>query len=94
MSAMGFGVASHEQMEKINTIVNYDEPEVSHTGCSEHVLWRIFKRCPDLQTTSAASLDPQCVMKATVEVRDAMFAKMESYIKVLKAANKVPWESY
>jgi hypothetical protein len=94
MSAMGFGIARHEAAAIIDTIVNHDEPEVAHTACSEHVLRLIFKKYPDLQTTSAASLDPLRAVKATVEVRDAMFAKMEAYIKVLNAAHKVSWESY
>jgi hypothetical protein len=92
MSAMGFGIAYHKAQEIVDTIVNHDEPEVLHTPCSKHAsLQCIFKRNSDLQTTSAVLLDPQ---RATLEVQDAMFEKLEVYIKVLKAANKVPWESY
>lgn len=94
MAAMGFGISSDEARAIINTIVNHDEPEVLHIECSYKVLIRIFKKYPDLQTTMAASLDPQCAVKATEEVRNAMFGKMEAYIQVLKAANKVSWESY
>lgn len=94
MSAMGFGISSHEAREIINTIVNHDEPEVSHIECSNKVLHRIFKTYPDLQTSMAASLDPQRAVKATEEVRNTMFGKLEAYIQILKVANKVSWESY
>ena len=41
-----------------------------------------------------ASLCPQRANKATVDTRDAMFAKLDAFVKHLHAAGYVKWKSY
>ena len=93
-ASMGFGIGVPQIREIIDEIVNFDEPDICRVECSEKVLRRIMKIYPDLYATMASSLDPQRALKATKEVRDAMFMKLDAYIKNLHAAGKVDWESY
>ena len=94
MAAMGFGVSWRQACQIIDAIVNQDEPEVSQLERSEKVMRCIFKIYPDLITTMAAPLDPQCASKATEEVQDAMFTKLDAYVQIVNTENLVPWESY
>jgi hypothetical protein len=94
LAGMGFGITLQEAREIIDEIVSFNEPGMSHVECSDKVLRRIFKIYPDLQAKMAASLDPLRALKATTEVRDAMFTKLDAYIKNLKADNLISWGSY
>ena len=62
--------------------------------CSEKVLHAILKRNKDIKMGSAGSLDPQRAKKATKDTRDAVFTKLDAYIRNLNTMKLVTWESY
>jgi len=47
-----------------------------------------------IKLVKAASLDPKRAKQASKETRDAMFAKLDSYIRLLKATGLVSWNNY
>ena len=47
-----------------------------------------------VRLVSSGSLDPQRARKATEETRDAVFTKLDCYVKSLHAMGKVSWEGY
>ena len=40
------------------------------------------------------AIDPACVSQATKDVHDAMYTKLDNYIKILHAEGRVPWKFF
>jgi hypothetical protein len=53
-----------------------------------------LKKHPDLKNVAGASFCPQQACKATVETRDAMFTKLDAFVKNMHAAGYLKWASY
>ncbi len=95
LGSMGYGITRDELHEIINDVTNCNCDERERVDVSDKVIRGLFSRHDELlKVVQAASLDPKCVRQATKETRDAMFAKLDSYIKNLHAIGLVPWQNY
>jgi hypothetical protein len=95
LAAMGYGVTKEDCLEVIDNYINLDEDERKRIGVSDKVFRSMKKRHPKLlKVVSACSLDPARARKATRETRDAVFAKMDAYVRNLHATKSFPWKSF
>ena len=94
LGSMGHGLGRKEILNLIDELIFFDEPDISHFDCSRHVLDRFLAKHPDLKNVVGASLCPQRASKATADTRDAMFTKLDAFVKNLHAAGYVKWKSY
>lgn len=92
-SLMGHGLSRKETLHLIDGIIYFDHPEISRLECSKHVLNRFLAKHEDLKNVAGASLCPQRASKATVDTRDAMFAKLDAFVEHLHDNGYVPWKS-
>jgi hypothetical protein len=91
----GKGVTKEEAMAMIDDLVNVDVDRRQQAECSEKVFRRMMEKHPDLvKIISAGSLDPARARKATRATRDAVFYKLNAYIRNLNRMGKVPWKDY
>jgi hypothetical protein len=91
LSVMGHGIGRTEALGLIDAIVNADRPDILCHATSSHVLDCFLKKHPDLKNVAGASLCPQRACKATVETRDAMFTKLDAFVKNMHAAGYLKW---
>jgi hypothetical protein len=95
MGNMGHGVTKLEALEVIDEYLNHKVDKREKIEVSEKILRGLLNRHQDLvKVISAGSLDPQRAKKANEETRDAVFTKLDCYIKNLYAMEKVTWRSY
>jgi hypothetical protein len=89
------GVTKQEAMNMIDDIVNDSVDRRHQAECSEKVFRNMLKRHPDLvKIISAGSMDPARARKANRSTRDAVFYKLDAYIRNLHRMGKVPWRNY
>jgi 3-keto-L-gulonate-6-phosphate decarboxylase len=92
---MGHGVTHEEALGIIDEYVHQDIDERERIECSEKVLRSILNRNKDIKLASAGSIDPARAKKANEDTRDAVFTKMDCYVKNLYAMGLTPdWKSY
>jgi hypothetical protein len=95
MGNMGHGVTKLEALEVIDDYINHRVDKRERVEVSDKILRGLLNRHRDLvKVISAGSLDPQRARKANAETRDAVFTKLDCYIKNLYAMGKVTWRSY
>ena len=95
LAAIGKGVSRDELLVMVNEYISLDMDGRDRVDASEKVIRNLFLRYPDqLKVVSASSLDPKRAAQATEDTRDAVFCKLNGYIKMLFAMDKVPWETY
>ena len=91
----GQGVAREEVLAMIDDYVHIEEDEGAKIECSEKVLCGFLSWQSDLiKLIAAGSLDPVRSKKATAETRDAVFCKLDGFLKTLHAMGLVEWESF
>jgi hypothetical protein len=82
-------------LNMIDEYIHIEEDERKREECSKKVLRGLFERYTDLvKIVDACSLDPQRARKANAETRDAVFVKLDCYIKSLYAMELIPWKSF
>jgi len=92
---MGYGLTRDDMHNFADQLVNKDVDPREHVRISKHVVEGILNRHSHLvKIVAAASLDPKRARQATEETRDAMFFKLNSYIEMLHAMQKIPWKHY
>jgi hypothetical protein len=91
---MGHGVTHQEALAMIDDHIHQKVDRRDAMECSEKVLRAILNRHKDIKLGSAGSLDPQRAKKATKDTRDAVFTKLDAYIRNLHAMKLVPWKAY
>jgi len=95
LGSMGYGITRDELHAVINDVTNFDCDDRERVDVSDKVIRGLFSRHDDLlKIVEAASLDPKHAKQANTETRDAMFAKLDSYIQTLHAMGLVPWQNY
>ncbi len=95
LASMGQGVSKQEVLMMIDEYIHIEEDDRRRVDCSEKILRVLFGRYTDLvKIVAACSIDPQRAKKANTETRDAVFVKLDCYIKSLHAMGLVPWKSY
>ena len=91
---MGYGVTHQEALSMIDDHIHEKIDARDAVECSEKVLRAILSRNKEIKIGSAGSLDPQRAKKATKDTRDAVFTKLDTYIRNLNAMELVTWKSY
>jgi hypothetical protein len=92
---MGHGVTHQEALSMIDDHIHQKVDPRDAVECSEKVLRAILKRHKDIKLGSAGSIDPARAMEATKETRDAVFTKLDCYVKNLNAMGLTKdWKSY
>jgi hypothetical protein len=95
LAKCGQGVAREEVLAIIDDYVHIEEDKRASVECSEKVLRGFLSRHSDLiKLIAAGSLDPARSKKATAETRDAVFCKLDGFLKTLFAMGLVKWESF
>jgi hypothetical protein len=93
LGMMGEGITRLDIHRMILEVLNIDEDERTRYECSEKVVDRLLKKHKELvKLVSAGSLDPARAKKANTQTRDAMFKKLDSYIRNLYAMKRIPWK--
>jgi len=95
LGAMGYGITRDDLHSFADSLVNENVDECEQVPISRHVTEGLLLRHKELvKVVAAASLDPKRARQATAETRDAMFCKLNSYIKLLSATGEIPWKKY
>jgi hypothetical protein len=93
LGMMGEGITRLDIHRMILEVLNIDEDERTRYECTEKVVDRLLKRNKELvKLVSAGSLDPARAKKANKQTRDAMFKKLDGYIRNLYAMDRIPWK--
>jgi len=95
LGSMGYGITCDELQEIVSNIINFDIDEQEKVEVTDKVVRGLFCHHGDLlKIVQASSLDPKHAKQANTDTRDAMFAKLDSYIHLLHAMELVPWKNY
>jgi hypothetical protein len=95
MGSCGAGIGRDELLDIINTYIHHHADSRMIEPASMGLVDQILKRHSDLtKLVSASSMDPQRAKQATKETRDAVFFKLDGYIKTLNAMGHCEWESF
>jgi hypothetical protein len=93
LGMMGEGITRLDIHRMILEVLNLNEDERTSYKCSEKVVDRLLKNNRELvKLVSAGSLDPARAKKANEQTRDAMFKKLDAYIRNLYAMKRIPWK--
>jgi hypothetical protein len=95
MGSCGAGVGRDELLDVINSYIHHQEDSRMIEPATMKMVDQMLKRHKELtKLVSASSMDPQRARQATKETRDAVFFKLDSYIKTLHSMGLCDWKSY
>jgi hypothetical protein len=95
LANMAHGVTKADALMVIDKYINGRVDKCERVKVLEKILRGIMEHNKDLvEVISAGLLDPQRASKTNAETHDAVFTKLDCYIKNLSAMKKVPWRSY
>ncbi len=95
MGSCGSGVGRAELLEIVNTYIHRHTDERMLEPATMRLGDEVLKGHSELtKLVSASSMDPQRAKQATTETRDAVFYKLDSYVKTLHAMGLCEWESF
>jgi len=95
LGSMGYGLTRDDLHGLADAVVNKDVDKRQAVPISKHVTDGLLLRHEKLvKVVAAASLDPKRARQATVEIRDAMFFKLNAYIELLHKMGMLPWKTY
>jgi len=95
LGSMGYGLTRDDLHAFADELINQNVDERQRISISKHVTEGLLRRHKDLvKVVAAASLDPKRARQATVDTRDAMFCKLNSYIELLNGEGVLPWKTY
>ena len=95
MGSCGAGIGRDELLDIVNTYIHHHEDGRMFEPATMRLVDQMLKRHSDLaKLVSASSMDPQRAKQATIETRDAVFFKLDGYIKTLNAMGHCEWESF
>ena len=94
LSVMGLGIDEDTCLRVVNGILSMRIDEKNFKPVTRGVVSRLIKANKDLLgLVKGNSIDPKRVRQATKDVRNALFVKLDNYVKMLHSQGKVPWES-
>jgi hypothetical protein len=95
MGACGAGISRDELLDIVNTYIHHHADPRMIEKASMGLVDQILKRHSVLaKLVSASSMDPQRAKQATTETRDAVFFKLDGYIKTLNVMGHCEWKSF
>jgi hypothetical protein len=93
LGMMGEGLTRLDIHRMILEVLNINEDERTRYECSEKVVDRLLKNNKELvKLVSAGLLVPARAKKANKHTQDAMFKKLDAYIRNLYAMKRIPWK--
>jgi hypothetical protein len=95
MGSCGAGVSKDELLEIVNSYIHHHKDARLIEPATMSLVEQLMARHEELvKLVSASSMDPQRAKQATKETRDAVFFKLDSYVKTLHAMGLVEWKSF
>ena len=95
LSRCGLDIDRDTCLEMVNDVLKVRIEEKEFEAVSRGVVNRLIARNKELLGMfSGNALDQARARQANVDVRDAMFVKLDLYIKFLHAQGKVPWKCW
>ena len=95
MAGLGMGLEKSSCLKMINTVIKSRVEDKDFIPVTMTVLDNLLKKNSTiLGLISGNTIDPARVRQADENVRDTEFIKLENYISLLFAMNKVPWCIY
>jgi len=92
---MGYGLTHDDLHGLADAVINKDVDQHQSMPIPKHVTDGLLLHHKKLvKVVAAASLDPKRARQATVEIRDAMFFKLNAYIELLHKMGMLPWKTY
>jgi hypothetical protein len=94
LAIIGHGISKRVLLDLINAIVNLNVERRDEKPCTFAVVEKMIKKHPGLmKLVKANSLDPQRAKKATKEVRNHYFSKLDNFIKMTNSIGIHTWKS-
>ena len=95
MANMGLGVEPETCLDQVNAILAKQIEQADFVPVTIAVVKRIIANNSNLlRLVRGNSIDTKRVRQADKDVRNAMFVKLDNYIKILHMQGKVPWKSW
>ena len=95
LSSMGLGIDEDTCLHVVNTILSERIELKKFKPVTRGVVSRIIKANSDLlKLTMGNSINPKRVRQADTDVRNALFVKLENFIKLLHSQGKIPWKTF
>ena len=95
LSTMGLGIDEDTCLNVVNAILAERIELKNFMPVTRGVVKQIILENSDLlRLTKGNSIGPKRVRQADSDVRDAMFVKLESFVKLLHGQGKIPWKSF
>ncbi len=95
LSMCGRGVTKDELLNITNEYIHHHEDARLIQDATRKITRGLMGRHKELvKIVQASSMDPKRAEQATEDTRDAMFFKLDSYIKSLYEMGHVSWKSY
>ena len=95
LGSMGYEIDSTVCLGILNAVLKILLPSTNYCSVTSSVVERMLaKNSDDIKLVHGNTIDPVRIRQADVEVRDAYFYKIESYITLLKKMGKIPWKTY
>ena len=94
LSTMGLGIDEDTCLRFVNGIIQERVDKKDFLEVTRIVVSRILKTNDELLCLMKGnSIDPKRFRQADVDVRNALFVKLENFIKLLYNQGKIPWKS-
>ena len=95
LSVCGIEIDRDTCLDVINEVLKVRIQDKEFDSVKRGVVNRLISRNKELLGMfSGNALDPARVRQAHVDVKDALFVKLDNYIKFLYESGKVPWKSW
>jgi hypothetical protein len=95
LSMCGRGVTKDGLLNITNEYIHHHEHARLNQNATRKITRGLMGRHKELvKIVQASSMDPKRAKQATEDTRDAMFFKLDSYIKSLYEIGHVSWKSY
>ena len=95
LSVCGMGIDRNTCLDLVNEVLKARIDAKDFEPVTRGVVTRLILRNKDLLGLfSGNALDPARVRQENVDVKDAMFVRLDNYIKYLHACGKVPWKCW
>ena len=95
LSNMGIGLDQDTALDVINNILQVRIEDKHFKQATRGVVRRLVaENSTLLNLLKGNALDPARVRQATEDVRNAMFVRLDNYVKILHDSGKVPWKSW